>query len=94
MKINDNQDLRFEISRYLNGAIIGLIEGTIDGIKASVVDNLKRRFGLDVSIDSVNIIIDKLQDPVRTCWSIHVEHEGGHYESVIRNLKYDDGYEA
>lgn len=84
---------RYEITRYLNNAMMGFLEGSSDGLRSCVIDNLKRRFNIDVSKDNVKIIIDELQNPNRYCWSIHVEHEGNHYESVIVNLKYDTGFE-
>ena len=74
--------------------MIGFLEGTTDGLARLVVENLKRRFGLVVPFESVKIIIDQLENPERFCWSIHVDHESLHLESVIVNLKYDTGYEA
>lgn len=84
---------RYEITRYLNSAMIGFIEGTTNGMCKLVVDNLKRRFDMDVPLSAVKVIIDDLKDPDRHCWSIHVDHDGQHYESVIVNLGYDTGYE-
>jgi hypothetical protein len=84
---------RYEISSYLNQAMMGFMEGSTDGLAGMVADNLKRRFGIDVPRSNVRVIIDKLANPDRMCWSIHVEHDGQHYESVIVNLRYDTGYE-
>lgn len=85
---------RYEITSYLNRAMMGFLEGCPAGLCKCVVDNLKRMFGLEVPIAAVKIIIDDLNDPIRKCWSIHVDIDGQHYESVIVNLKYDTGYEA
>lgn len=84
---------RYEITNYLNKAMMGFMEGSTDGLCGLIVDNLHRRFNMDVPRESVKVIIDRLSEPDRHCWSIHVEHEGQHYESVIVNLKYDTGYE-
>ena len=84
---------RSEVTEYLNKVMIGFLEGSDDGLAGRVADNLKRRFNMDVLRSSVKIVIDKLENPERICWSIHVDHDGQHYESVIVNLKYDTGYE-
>lgn len=84
---------RYAITSYLNRAMMGFMEGSSDGLVWMVSENLKRYYNLDVPRDSVKIIIDELENPTRKCWSIHVDHEGQHYESVIVNLKYDTGYE-
>jgi hypothetical protein len=84
---------RYEVTTYLNHAMMGFMEGSTDGLRDMVVDNLKRRFDMDVPKDDAKVIIDDLENPPRMCWSIHVEHDGQHYESVIVNLKYETGFE-
>lgn len=84
---------KLDVSTYLDGTVIGFLEGTSDGIKKSVKDNFKRRFDIDIPLEAITVIIDDLQNPPRRCMSIHVDHEGQHYESVIRNLNYHTGYE-
>lgn len=84
---------RYAVTRYLNGAMMGFMEGTTDGLRDGVIGNLKRRFDMDVSQGDVKVVVDALANPSRMCWSVHVEHGGQHYESVIVNLKYDTGYE-
>lgn len=85
---------KYDVTKYLNGTMMGFLEGNSDGLARAVIDNFKRQFNMIVPSDAVKVIIDRLENPDRMRWSIHVDHEGQHYESVIVNLKYDIGYEV
>jgi hypothetical protein len=83
---------RYEISKYLDGHVIGFYEGSDSGIRQSVVRSLNKK-GLPITVENVRIVIDELDNPRRHCMSIHVDYNNEHYESIIRNLLYDTGCE-
>ena len=83
--------LRYRISTFLNRYLEGFLEGSSDGIRSSIVRNMKLRFDMDISPESVTVLFENLTNPPRRCWSIHIDHQGNHYESVIANLDYDCG---
>lgn len=92
MQYNDESlPLRYRITSYLNAAMMGFLEGDTDSLCQMVSDNIKRLMNVDVPRGSIRIVVDDLQNPIRKCLSIHIDHEGEHYESVIVNLKYDTG---
>jgi hypothetical protein len=84
---------RYEVTSYLNRTMIGFAEGTSSGLCGSVISNMKRLFNVEVSHECVKVIVDYLENPKRDCWSIHVDLNGEHFESVIVNMRYDTGYE-
>jgi hypothetical protein len=86
-------DCRFEITRTLDGIILGFLEGSKDGLVRFAIRMLKNRNNIVVDAGNVTIVDDYLDNSERRCWAIHVEHEGEHYESIIRNLKYNTGAE-
>lgn len=73
--------------------MMGFAEGTSDGLCESVVRNMKRLFNIEVPRECVKVVVDYLENPKRDCWSIHVDLNGTHFESVIVNMRYDTGYE-
>lgn len=94
MKYDDETiPLRYRITTYLNKFMMGFLEGTSDGVRDKTVRDFKRVFNIDLLKEDVKIVSDVLYDPYRPCWSIHVDHAGEHYESVIVNLNYDTGWE-
>lgn len=84
---------RWEVTDDLNRTMIGFAEGTDDGLVGFVVRHLNEKFGMNLKRDDVKIVVDLLENPDRRCWSIHVDSEGHHYESVMVNLMYDSGFE-
>lgn len=74
---------------------MGFMEGTREGLRDHVVYKMQHQFGVIVKPEDVKIVVDRLPEPApeRLCWSIHMEYDGQHYESVIRNMRYDSGEE-
>lgn len=92
LDLTNADDLRYAIFQFLNKFIIGFLEGTHEGMKGMVVDNFKRKFGMDITREQVKIVVDNLENPRRRCLSVHVDVGNDHYESVIRNILYHDGW--
>jgi len=81
---------RHEISHFLNKFVLGLLEGTVDGVRDGVVRNFKMKWDIELDPNKVRVILETISNPERRCLSIHVDHDGQHYESVIRNINYLD----
>jgi len=89
----DQYDFRIAMFEFLNKVVLGFMEGTKDGMRDGTVRRAKEVLDVDLDPDSVTVIFEWIENPKRRLISIHVEHEGEHYESILRNGLYNEGYE-
>lgn len=80
------------MSRFLDRSVLGFMEGTTDAMRSSIARRFLLQFGREV--DSVTVLLEEIPNPTRRVLSVHLECGGEHYESIIRNIMYDDGEEV
>lgn len=93
--------LRTRISRMLDACVLGFLEGSVTGMQETVAYKLKYNFNIVIPRENITVIFETLNsiadvdgnDHKRRCLSVHVKHDDQHYESIIRNISYDDGRE-
>ena len=81
------------IQTMLNNSLMGLIQGSPEHLIKSIIRRFKLINQFVITEDNIKVVIDELENPKRVCWSIHMEYDGVHYESLIRNMSYDTGEE-
>jgi hypothetical protein len=88
-----NANRRRDITRMLNSAVTGFMQESLDVVRVSLVKRFMIQFKLKVKPEDIVLIIDQLYEPPRCVMSVHLDIDGEHYESIIRNVDHDYGYD-
>jgi hypothetical protein len=82
---------RWGMSSFLNNCMMGFMEGTKSGLTGLVARNLRLYHG--VVLSSGECYVQEVSTDKVRLWSLQIDHNGEHYESVYTNGKYDSGFD-
>jgi hypothetical protein len=85
---------RCQITQMLNNALSGFINEEYDVVIESLIKRFKLQFHMDIKPENVRLVKEYEVGPYEISIAyVCLDINGEHYESVIRNLVQNYGYE-